>query len=387
MSARRDKRNGRWYFRKMIRLPDGRKERIFGVPTTLGLPDTKLGAEEAERREIHRVTTTGEVKPPPPPPEPKEEIPTIKEFAIWFLEASRVSNKPSSVRSKEIYFRCHIVPRLGSLRLDQVTYREIEDFKIHLATTVSRGSSHARTPGHLLKPKSVNNILLTLHRMLVLAKKRALIASVPEFEWLRSAPPDFDFFTVEESERLIAAGRGECGVMFTLALRTGLRRGELLGLRWQDVDLATGKLVVRQNIVSGVTGTPKSGKAREVPLTKAMVARLKAHRHLRGPLVFCTASGHPLHPTPTLRELANTCQRAGLRRVGWHVMRHTFASQLAMRNVPLKAIQEMLGHATIQMTMRYAHLAPGVTQSAVDLLESPGVAAGWQQAAENCVNN
>ena len=66
-----------------------------------------------------------------------------------------------------------------------------------------------------------------------------------------------------------------------------------------------------------------------------------------------------------------SCRKAGLREIGWHVLRHTFASHLAMRGAPLKAIQELLGHATIQMTMRYAHLAPEVVNETVRLLDAP----------------
>lgn len=108
-------------------------------------------------------------------------------------------------------------------------------------------------------------------------------------------------------------------------------------------------------------------------------------RHLRGPLVFCDDMGGFLKINKLHRVMEATCKRAGLRHLGWHVLRHTFASHLAMRNVPLKAVQELLGHASIQMTMRYAHLSPNVSRSAVDLLDLPGVAAGWQQSTDNAV--
>jgi site-specific recombinase XerD len=87
-------------------------------------------------------------------------------------------------------------------------------------------------------------------------------------------------------------------------------------------------------------------------------AALKSHRHLRGPLVFCDVDGHMLTKGELKSPLVNACRRAGLRHVGWHKLRHSFASHLAMRGAPLKAIQELMGHSTIQMTMRYAHLAP-----------------------------
>ena len=71
------------------------------------------------------------------------------------------------------------------------------------------------------------------------------------------------------------------------------------------------------------------------------------------------------------KPLWRACRRAGLRRVGWHILRHTFASHLVMRGVPLKAVQELLGHTTIQMTMRYSHLAPEIGRQAVAVLEQP----------------
>jgi site-specific recombinase XerD len=79
-----------------------------------------------------------------------------------------------------------------------------------------------------------------------------------------------------------------------------------------------------------------------------------------------TKKGECKHP------LWSACKRAGLRRIGWHVARHSFASHLAMRGAPIKAIQELLGHATIAMTMRYAHLSPEVARDAVSLLDRRG---------------
>src|SRR5690349_8463522 len=119
MSVRRDPRNGHWFFRKQVRCPDGRVVPIFGVPTSEGLPDTRAGADEAERRAIQRVHTTGEAKLAPPP---TKEVATLNEFAPTYVAIARDDNKPSSVDSKEMFLRVHILPRLGHLRLDQVTY-------------------------------------------------------------------------------------------------------------------------------------------------------------------------------------------------------------------------------------------------------------------------
>ncbi len=122
MSVRREKTYGTWFYRKWVRTPDGRKVRIFGTPKTDGLPETRAGAEEAERRAITRVLNTGEPKRLVPI---TKEVPTVREFHEVFLEAARIKNKPSSIESKKILLRVHIVPQLGDLRLDKVTYAVI----------------------------------------------------------------------------------------------------------------------------------------------------------------------------------------------------------------------------------------------------------------------
>ncbi len=334
-------------------MPDGRRVRLYGVPTTFGLPDTKRGAQEAELREVNRVISTNVVKVEPPV---EKEVPTVRDFATIYLDVSRVNNKPSSVTTKRRVLKRHLIPQLGDKRLDQVDYAAIEDLKIHLATT--------------LCAKSINNILTILRRMLVIAKKRGIIDVVPEVEWLKAPAPSFDFLTFDEAERVLRGADGEWGTMLLVALRTGLRHSELIGLRWEDVDLVAGQLSVRQAIVDGHVGTPKSGRGRHIPLGDEVLRALKRHRHLRGPLVFCVQSGRALKKGETKHPLWRACKRAGIRRIGWHACRHTFASHLVMRGVTLKAVQELLGHATITMTMRYAHLAPEIKRDAVRLLDS-----------------
>jgi site-specific recombinase XerD len=105
------------------------------------------------------------------------------------------------------------------------------------------------------------------------------------------------------------------------------------------------------------------------------VDALKGHRHLRGPYVFCQPDGQPLTASMTEHRLSRAVSRAGISReqgrITWHDLRHTYGSHLAMRGVPLKVIQELMGHATIEMTMRYAHLAPEARESAVQQLDWP----------------
>jgi integrase len=368
MPVRRTK-DGRWRYRVVVDLPNGDQVRISGsAPRNANNQKT---ASQAERDHIALVLK--EVVAPKP--EPAIEVPTVNEFAKTYLEISAVKNKPSSVKSKECLLRMRILPHVGHLKLDQVTYAVIEDLKLALAKTPNanteiEGQEKPKSEIRYLSQKTINNCLTVLRRMLSIARKRGLIAAVPEVEWLRPPKPDFDFFTFEESQRLLDAAEGEWRAMILVALRTGLRFGELLALRWQDVDLVAGRIMVRRNWVNGQLGTPKSGHSREIPLGEEVLKALKSHRHLRGPLVFCTMAGEVFTVGEPRYWLERFCRKAGLREVGWHALRHTFASHLAMRGAPLKAIQELLGHATIQMTMRYSHLAPEVAREAVRLLDA-----------------
>lgn len=364
MSVRK-RRNNQWYYRKQIRLRDGTRVRIFGVPGTWGLPNTKVAAQAACDKHTAETLATGKAKvAPKAAPVGQPAGPTVRSFAPTFIATSEAKNKASSVDSKNQILNSHILPALGNLALSDVNYSAIEDFKLSLLRPTSD-----RPAG--LSPKTVNNVLTVLRSLLSMAAKRQLIPAVPEIEWLPAEEQAFDFFKFEEADRLIAAAKDEWKTMILVALKTGMRQGELLGLRWDDVDLVAGRLMVRQSIVRGRVTTPKNRKAREIPLAPSVLMALKAHRHLRGELVFCDSAGRPLTKGECKHPLWRACRGAQLRRVGWHVLRHTFASHLAMRGVPVRTIQELLGHATLTMTLRYAHLAPEVTREAVTTLDAP----------------
>lgn len=296
----------------------------------------------------------------------KPQVPTVEEFSPLYLDLKRVDAKPSTMITTECDFRTHIVPRLGHLRLDEVTYAAIEDFRLALTKTQSANTKHKP---RILRPKSIHNLVVHVSGLLTVAKRRGLIAELPEFDWRKVPPPDFDFLDFDEADRLVAAAEGEWRTLIVVALRTGLRMGELLGLRWIDVDLSAGRFNVRQAYVKGHFGLPKSGKPREIPLGDDVIDALRAHRHERGPLVFCDATGKPLTAGLLAWPLKRALKCAKLRDIGWHVLRHTFASHLVMRGASLKAVQELLGHSSIQVTMIYAHLAPRVTRDAVRLLD------------------
>lgn len=144
----------------------------------------------------------------------------------------RVKNKPSEIDSKDSILRLHLKPVSGAEKLDQIGYADIQDYAAQ-KTLVKEDK-----PG--LSKKTVNNHLTVLRRILVVAKKRRLIDIVPEIEWLRAPKPDFDFLDFGETDRLVTGADREWRWMILLALRTGSRQGELLALRWEDLDLKKG---------------------------------------------------------------------------------------------------------------------------------------------------
>lgn len=335
------RKDGRWRVDVQIKR-GGKVERYrMAAPTR----DAALRAE----RELRAKLDAGEAVAKKPP--------LFREWSKEFVEVYATNNnKPSEQRSKLQIVRDHLDPFFGDMRIDRIGYEEIERFK-------------ARQFGEKAKPKSINNRLTVLHRLFVIARKSRRIAAVPEVQWLKTPKPAFRFLDFDESSRLLAGVAPEWRPMVLVALRTGLRHGELLALRWEDVDLVGGRVVVRRTVWRGVEGSPKSGREREVPLSnearealRALPSRFRA-QYVFGPGDVRLTAGETKWP------LWTACKTSSVVRCGWHVLRHTFASHLAMRGVSMKAIQELLGHATMAMTMRYAHLSPSTKRDAVDRLD------------------
>lgn len=351
----RDRRTGKivkfWRVDVKARHPDGRIIRVRRASARWTRAQA-LTEESRIRQSIRNATYRNK--------EEIQQIPTVAEFADEFVDTYAVTNnKPSEVASKRSIFRHHLVPFFGPMRLNQIGIREIERYK---SQKLRQG----------LSPKTVNNHLTVLRRMLAVAVDWELLSHVPNVQWLRTQEPDFDFLTFEEAERLVEGAEPEWRTMVLLGLKTGMRVGELRALRWFDIDLHAGQLMVRQAVSREVVGTPKNGRTRKIPLSDGALAALKQHRHLRGEFVFCNGDGSLLSRGRCKWPLWRACRRAGLRRLGWHVLRHSFASHLVMRGAPLKVVQELMGHATIAMTMRYAHLSPDVRRGAVQLLDFQG---------------
>jgi integrase len=157
--------------------------------------------------------------------------------------------------------------------------------------------------------------------------------------------------------------------MLLVALRTGMRRGEIMGLQWASVGWQNQSLTVQHSRCEYAKElvSPKSNKARYIPMDADVYKALFNRKKDTG-YVFLESNNKPFNGRYLERRLDELCKKVELRKIGWHTLRHTFASQLAMKGVPLNTIQALLGHSTITTTMRYAHLAPSTLRTAIDML-------------------
>jgi len=280
-----------------IKLPDGRTQRVRKVSPI----QTKRAAQALEREVrdslLAKLRGEDETQPEATPP-PRGQAPKLAEFAEEFLVYQATLNKPTELNAKRSTLEHHLIPAFGHLRLDQIDARAIDRYKVKKLSPPDEDDPKAvkstrRSPKAGLKPKTINNHLTILSRLLRVAQKWKLIDRLPEIEKLRVHKQPFDFLNFEESERFLAAAREHYPSWHpyvTVAIRTGLRVGEMLALRWADhVRLERRQLRVELNYTrAGGFGTPKSGKAREVPLSWDAVEALEEQRERfsNGPLVF-----------------------------------------------------------------------------------------------------
>jgi integrase len=313
----------------------------------------KRWGEERERHRYHQLTH------PQPETEPEKEVPTLQEFAGRFGNDARANRqKPSGVAAKETILRVHLVPLLGALKLDAISSERVQWLK---------GQLHDRAP------KTVNNVLTVLSTLLKRAVEWGVIERMPGTIRLLHIPkPSASFHDFDEYERLVSAAEAtdpRAYVIVLLGGDAGLRCGEMMALKWTDVDLGKRQLCIQRSAWKGHVTAPKGGRLRYVPMTSRLATALRTHRHLRGPLVVCGDGGAPLTQHHVQASVKRAARRANLSNVGVHVLRHTFCSHLAMRGAPARAIQELAGHSDLSTTQRYMHLSPAAVENAIRLLD------------------
>ena len=357
--------DGRWVAAHYVLRPDGGRERrpVYG----------KTRAEAAAKlAELINKTAAG--------------VPlAVKGWSVeayadhWLTDVVGPRLKPATLSSYRSTLRLHILPTLGRAKLQ--TLRPVQVRKL-LADKASSG----------LRPRSVQIIHGTLRTMLadavreeVLERNVASLIRSPSVERDEVKP----WSPAEASQFLTAAVRHRLHALFAVGVALGLRKGELLALRWSDVDLEAGVIYVRQNVqrlpdVGLVYGRPKSSRSRRtVPLPATSVKVLRVHRARQAAealalgsawpdaaLVFTSTVGTVIEPRNLTRLFDQLTEKAGVRRIRFHDLRHTCASLLLAPGVPPRVVMDVLGHSQIAITMDlYAHVMPTALREAADAID------------------
>jgi integrase len=289
--------------------------------------------------------------------------------------------RPSSYANYTIYTRTHVVPRLGDIELQRLTPSNLSAFYRALLT-------NARRDGQGLAPKTVRNIHAMLHRALRDAVRLGyLVRNVADAVTPPRGPsPEMQVWTPEELRTFLTHARQDrLYALWLLVATTGMRRAELAGLRWVDVDLDEGRASPRRPRVvvnyAVEVSEPKTAKGRRsVALDALTVAALREHKERQaedqaevGPgwqdsgLVFTRPDGAPIHPDLISDWFERLAREAGLPKIRLHDVRHSYASAALAAGIPAKIVSERLGHATIQITLdTYSHVLPGLDAQAAE---------------------
>jgi len=277
---------------------------------------------------------------------------TFGEVAEAHLKTKRDAKKRSVADDERIVRKC-LLPAFGpQCRLRAVTREMIAQYR-------------DRRLGEGLSPYTVSNELSVLRHLLRCAQEVGDLDTVPSIKLPKKPEGRLRFLDPDEIGRLLAACAASrnhyLGAVVTLAVHTGMRKGEILGLEWERVNLSTARITLLQT---------KSGKPRGIPIGRAVydtLVTLEPDPTRRQGRVF--PNGNDRRGSQIRTAFATALARASITGFRFHDLRHTAASHLVMRGASLKDVQELLGHSDVRMTIRYAHLSPDHLRSAVDRLD------------------
>ena len=290
----------------------------------------------------------------------------------WLERGARPSVRPTTLVNYSSVLRCHVTPRIGSERLTALTPMRVQD----LYEDLERDGASARVR---------RLVHAVLHRALGQAVRWQLIPQNPTDYVTRPSVPRYEARALSTTEvrRLLKTASGDpLEALYVLAVTTGLRQGELFGLRWGDIDLRHRALAVRRAVVECngqlLVSEPKSAKGRRrVDLPDLAISAVRAHRgRITGVphperWVFPDSRGGALRRQNfTRRSWWPLRERAGLGAVRFHDLRHTAASLLLQAGVHPKVVQERLGHSTVALTLDvYSHVLGSLQQEAAQKLD------------------
>ena len=308
---------------------------------------------------------------------------TVSAFLTSWLDTIRPRVRETTWVSYEIAVQ-RITRQIGAVQLQTLTPLQVESL---YATLLERGGAGGRS----LAPKTVRNCHIVLRRALADAERLGLVTRNPAAAAKAVSAPRAEqrTWTAEEIQRFFEAVAGErLSIAFVLLATTGMRRGEVLGLRWEDVDFDARALSIVQTLTTVSNrlhiGPPKTGKSRRrVSVDSVTLEALKEHRTRQleerlaaadvwsneGDLVFADELGGPVHPDRFSRSFDRIVRDAELPRIRLHDLRHSYATLAQKAGVHPKVVSERLGHSTIAITLDlYSHVAQGLDADAAELV-------------------
>lgn len=301
---------------------------------------------------------------------------TFKEVREAWWTGQQFDKSPVTLYRNNFIIEKHIAPFF-----DDLDIRLIDDVFInnYIQWELNHGN---RINGSGLCQNSViknlqfiNNIFKYAASKNIIAKENNPMLLVPKLK--KTKTKEFSVFSFEEIEKLIVSARPKwLGNMILLAYLTGMRRGEIYGLQWKDIDFSVGFLTVNRSVTSYAAdnkfiGEPKSSTShRKIKLDERTMEMIERRWKLRKSeeWVFANQYGQLMSPWYNVKYFRKTCVKAGIPIRRFHDLRHTHITDLVEAGVPLPIVQQRAGHSDIKMTMRYTHINPQMQQTAVDFL-------------------
>jgi len=285
----------------------------------------------------------------------EKKIP-FEEYTKQYLAYSKANKAWSTYQRRDRFSIDNLISFFKGKYLFEITPEMIEKYK---ATRLEK-----------VTPASVNRELACLKHMYTKAIEWGYVKSNPAkgVKLLKEPPGRLRYLRPEEVEKLLKACVGHIRPIVVTALNTGMRKGELLNLRWADVDLENRKITVINS---------KNNESRVIPANQTLYQELLAlSEKAKGEYVFSDKDGHPFGDIK--KGFSSALKRARIENFRFHDLRHTFGSHLVMQGVDLKTVQQVMGHKDIKMTMRYSHLSPEYVQEAMERLDKLWTLYGHQ---------
>jgi len=309
---------------------------------------------------------------------------TVAEYLHEWLDAIGGTVRPGTLRSYRTNVEIHVITRMGGMPLAKVT-------PVRLNALYSELLASGRHDGNGgLSTRTVRYTHTILHRAFRDAVRWGLLNRNPSdfADPPRHIKPEMRVWSTDELRQFLAfVSDDELHALWVLLATSGMRRGEALGLRWQDLDLRKGRLSIRQSLSSGggklSFSPPKTAKSRRaLSLDPATVAVLRSHRAQQGEeqlaagvlggatgLVFARADGSPTRPDSVSRRFTQLSRNAGLPVIRVHDLRHTYATIALSAGAHPKVVAERLGHSTIAITLdTYSHVLPSLEEETANRL-------------------